>query len=94
MKTKYEVHNQITGLSEEASSFELGLSLRDRLRAEYIEKMVDPLFQISVLMENQDGSWTQSLADKNGNPIIVTAENLPLTEDNLIGRKLIETLPQ
>ena len=63
---KYECHNQLTGNLEEASTFEEAKALRDRLRAEYIAAHVDPLFQISVLVQNEDGSWTQGLADENG----------------------------
>lgn len=68
MTIKYEVHNQLTGMLEETSSFADAKMLRDRLRNEYIQKMVDPLFQISVLIQNENGSWTQTLADANGLP--------------------------
>lgn len=77
MNKKYEVHNQLTGLLEEAATWEEAQQLRARIRAEYIEDRVDPLFQISVLVQNEDQSWTQSLADENGEPLIA-AEPEPI----------------
>jgi hypothetical protein len=76
MTFKYEVHNQLTGLPEEASSFEEAKVLQNRIRAEYIAS-IENCFVISVLIQNEDGSWTQSLADENGEPIVYD-ENLIL----------------
>lgn len=70
MTVKYECHNQLTGNLEEALDFEAAKVLRDRLKAEYIAANVDHLFQITVLVQNEDGSWTQSLADENGQPLL------------------------
>lgn len=67
---KYECPNQLTGISEQADTWEAAQQLRSRLRAEYIAAQVDFLFQLTVLVQNEDGSWTQSLADENGNPCI------------------------
>jgi hypothetical protein len=84
MSKKYEVHNQLTGALEEAQIWGEAQQLRDRLRGEYIARMVDPLFQISVLVQNEDGSWTQSLADDSGEPttpsVTHQAPPIPTTE--------------
>lgn len=56
---------------EQAQTWEEAQKLRDRLRNEYIASRVDPLFQITVLVQEGNGAWTQSLADKDGNPIRV-----------------------
>ena len=71
MTIKYEVHNQLTGLPEEASSFEEAKVLQNRIRAEYMAS-IESCFVISVLVQNEDGSWTQALADENGEPIIIS----------------------
>jgi len=68
MARKWAVHNQITGLQEELDSFE---AIKAR-RLEIIEE--SRLFDITVLVQNEDGSWTQTLADTNGDPIIPTTE--------------------
>lgn len=66
---KYEVHNQLTGLLEQASSFDEAKQLQARLLDEYWQSIKDGLFQITVLVENDDGSWTQSLSDDSGEPV-------------------------
>lgn len=84
MSKKYEVHNQLTGLLEEAATWSEAQQLRARLRGEYIARMVDPLFPISVLVQNEDGSWTQSLAGDSGEPttpsITHQTPSIPATE--------------
>lgn len=70
MTVKYQCHNQLTGNLEEAPDFEAAKLLCERLKAEYIAANVNPLFAISVLVQNEDGSWTQSLADENGQPAV------------------------
>lgn len=68
MTRKYEVHNQLTGMLESADTWAEAQVLRDRIRTDYINS-IEGIFAISVLTENEDGSWTQSLADANGDPI-------------------------
>lgn len=68
MTYKYEIHNQLTGKLEEALSFEEAKILQAKIRADYIASIED-LFLITVLVQNEDGSWTQSVADSNGEPI-------------------------
>ena len=63
MTRKWAVHNQKTGLQEELDSFE---AIKTR-RLEIMEE--SGLFNITVLVENEDGTWTQSLADANGDPV-------------------------
>ena len=63
MARKWAVHNQTTGLQEELDSFE---AMKTR-RLEIIEE--SHLFDITVLVQNEDNTWTQSLADENGDPI-------------------------
>jgi hypothetical protein len=66
---KYEIHNQITGGQEEAPTFQDALALQARIKQDYLE-FNKGLFTITVLDQNGDGSWTQRLADENGEPII------------------------
>jgi hypothetical protein len=68
MTRKYEIHNQLTGMLEEAATWAEAQVLRDRIRDDYI-RSIEGVFAISVLTENEDGSWTQALADSNGDPI-------------------------
>jgi hypothetical protein len=63
MARKWAVHNQITGLQEELDSFE---AMKAR-RLEIIEE--SHLFDITVLVQNEDETWTQTLADANGDPV-------------------------
>jgi hypothetical protein len=65
---KYQVHNQLTGLSEEAPNFQEALALQERIKQDYFEHIKD-IFSITVLDQNEDGSWAYRLADENGNPI-------------------------
>jgi hypothetical protein len=66
---KYQIHNQVTGLSEEAPTFQDALALQARIKQEYLE-FVKGLFDITVLTQNNDGSWTYAASDENGEPII------------------------
>lgn len=76
MTKKYEIHNQITGLLEEASTFDEALVLQERIKQDFL-KFNDGLFLITVLVQNEDGSWAQSVADENGDPIPFAPPELP-----------------
>ena len=67
---KYQIHNQVTGLSEEAPTFQDALILRERIKQDYLE-FVKGLFDITVLTQNEDGSWTYAASDENGDPVII-----------------------
>lgn len=69
MTKRYEVHNQVTGLLESADTYEDALILQARIKQDYLE-FQKGLFAISVLVKNPDGTWTQSLADENGDPLV------------------------
>lgn len=69
MAKKYEIHNQVTGILEETQTFEDALVLQERIKQDYL-KFNESLFTITVLIQNEDGSWTQSVADENGNPLV------------------------
>lgn len=73
MTKKYYIHNQLTGLQEEALTFEEAKILQDKIRQDYY-KTIEGIFTITVMVENQDGSWTQSISDENGEPIIINEE--------------------
>jgi hypothetical protein len=77
MSIKYEINNPMTGIQEEALSFEEAKQIKANLEEEYIVKIVRPAFSITVLVQNEDGSWTQSLADDEGKAIP------PLLPENL-----------
>ncbi len=70
MTKKYSIHNQLTGLQEEALTFEDAKVLQEQIKQAYYET-IQGLFTITVLVENEDGSWTQSVSDDNGEPIII-----------------------
>ena len=76
MAKRYEVHNQVTGLLESADTYADALVLQERIKQDYL-KFHESLFVISVLVENEDGTWTQSLSDENGDPIIYVREESP-----------------
>jgi hypothetical protein len=65
---KYQIHNQMTGHSEEAPNFQEALALQERIKQDYFEYIKD-IFAITVIDQNEDGSWTYRLADGNGNPV-------------------------
>ena len=69
MVTKYEIHNQLTGLTEEADTYEQAVVLQTAIREAYIAS-IETLFAIAVLVQNEDGSWTISASDANGNPVV------------------------
>ena len=79
MKT-YEVYNQLSGAPESATSWAAAQALQARVKAEYIASHVDPLFAISVLVENEDGTVTQALANENGEPVIAGPELTALSQ--------------
>jgi hypothetical protein len=70
MTKKYSIHNQLTGLQEEALTFEDAKILQDKIRQDYY-KTIEGLFTITVLVQNENNSWTQSVADENGDPIVI-----------------------
>jgi len=72
MTRRYEVHNQVTGLLESADTFADALVLQERIKQDYL-KFNEGLFLISVFVENEDGTWTQSLSDENGDPLVPAA---------------------
>lgn len=69
MTQKYSIHNQLTGLQEEALTFEDAKILQNRIKQDYYAT-IEGLFMITVLVQNEDGSWTQSVADETGNPVV------------------------
>ena len=63
MTRKWAIYNHNTSLQEELDSFE---AIKAR-RLEIIEQ--SRLFDITVLVQNEDETWTQTLADANGDPV-------------------------
>lgn len=66
----YEVSNPITGINQSAANFAEAQALSLAIKQQYITQFVDPLFVISVLQHNEDGSVTQSASDDSGYPLI------------------------
>lgn len=60
---------------EEAPTYEDALVLQTRIRNEYMDS-ISGLFTITVLTQNEDGSWTQGVSDANGN-LMSLPENPP-----------------
>lgn len=73
---KYEIHNQLTGLSEETYSFEEAVELQKELRLKYCE--YQNIYEITIMLQNEDGSWTQSRIDENGDALPSTSNNLKI----------------
>jgi hypothetical protein len=66
---KYNVFNQLTGQPEEVSTYEEALILQKKIKDEYYAS-IEGLFTITVLVKNEDETWTQSVSDNQGNPLI------------------------
>ena len=66
---KYNVFNQLTGKAEEVSTYEEALTLKEKIRNDYYAS-IEGLFTITVLVKNEDDTWTQSISDNQGNPLI------------------------
>jgi hypothetical protein len=68
MAQKYSIYNQTTGQAEEAPTFADALVLQKKIQQDWLD-FNQSIFTITVLVENSDGTWTQMLADADGNPI-------------------------
>ncbi len=66
---KYNIFNQLTGKIEEVSTYEEALTLKEKIRNDYYAS-IEGLFTITVLVKNEDDTWTQSISDNQGNPLI------------------------
>jgi hypothetical protein len=67
MNKKYQVWCQVSGVYELASTFEEAKVLQQLVMDRYW-KTVKHCFDISVITENADGTFSQAKADENGNP--------------------------
>lgn len=67
MNRKYQINCQISGLPETANTWKEAKVLQKEIIDRHWQTIKN-CFDISVLTENEDGSWTQAKADKNGNP--------------------------
>jgi len=73
MNKKYWIHNQLTGTQEEALTYADALVLQQNIKDQLPEHADNPeLFVITVLVQNEDRTWTQSRADSYGNPQILS----------------------
>ena len=68
MNRKYQVENQLTGIANEAETFLEIQQIREKNIADFLD--FANLFVITILVENEDGAWVQSVPDENGEPII------------------------
>ena len=66
---KYNVFNQLAGKAEEALTYEDALTLQEKIRNDYYAS-IEGIFTITVLVKNEDETWTQSVSDNQGNPLI------------------------
>ena len=67
---KYEIHDHITGQTIQVDTFDDIKNIQSRLREEWY-KSIESMFRISVLIKNEDDSWTQYLAKDDGEPLII-----------------------
>jgi hypothetical protein len=70
MNRKYHVENQLKSTPDEASTFEEIKLIREKNIADFLAHL--GVFKITVSIENEDGSWTLTAADENGNPVLLT----------------------
>jgi len=68
MTRKYQVENQITGIADEADTFEEIKQIREQNIANFV--VHTGAFVITILVQNEDGAWVQSVPNENGEPII------------------------
>jgi hypothetical protein len=68
MIRKYQVENQITGIADEADSFEEIKQIREQNIANFL--VHTGAFVITILVQNEDGAWVQSVPDANGDLVI------------------------
>lgn len=79
MIKKYVVYDQRTGSNMEASTFEEAVSLQINLINSYMDTLKDA-FAITVMVNNEDGSWSYYHHDENGDPVMPQpAANIPTT---------------
>lgn len=71
---KYEIHNQLTGLSEEVNTFVEALELQKKIRLEYCDYC--HISEITIMLQQEDGSWSQGNCDENGELITPVSVNL------------------
>ena len=71
MTSKYIILNPFTGQHEEAATYDEALVLQTRLKKEYMD-YCESLFVITVMVENENGTWTQGISDDFGELINYT----------------------
>ena len=68
MIRKYQVENQITGIPDEADTFDEIKQIRMQNLDAFAKH--SGYFVITILEQNEDGAWVQSVPNENGEPII------------------------
>jgi hypothetical protein len=69
MTVKYQVTSQLDGLPRQAMTFSEAKELQKQVRDEYM-RSIESCFSITVMIQNEDESWTYAVADENGEPIV------------------------
>ena len=68
MIKKYELWDQVLSVTHEAATWEEMQTIVAAAKETWVQHCAT-MFQPSVLTQNEDGSWKQSLADANGDAI-------------------------
>lgn len=77
MAVRYQIPNQITGISDHADTYTEALEIQKKNIDDYVSYSLnkpDGLFDITIMIENSNGTITQRLCDENGNPMPTPAE--------------------
>lgn len=69
MAIKYEITHQFTGVPHSVDTFEEAKQLQKQFLDEYMD-YIKGCFDISAMIENEDGSITQVKVDELGNPML------------------------
>ena len=80
MAIRYQIPNQITGISDHADTWAEALEVKQRNINAYVEHTAGDLFPITILIENADATITQRRCDDAGNP-------LPTPEEQLLAQR-------
>lgn len=76
MAVRYQIPNQVTGISDHADSWDEAQEIRQQNINAYVEHTAGDLFPITILIENTDGTITQRRCDILGNPLPTPEEQL------------------
>lgn len=78
MTKKYELWDQVLGVTHEAATWEEMQSVVAAAKETWLQHCAS-IFIPSVLTQNEDGSWTYAAADANGDAVIIEQPQQPIS---------------